>query len=200
MIDLSRYRVFILCEDQEHNYFIRTFFKSLGVGDRKFDTYPLVDGSRSAEGHVRERLPEALDKIRKNRENVFLVVVSDADKNNPNLSDRVKQWNEELHSRGLPVICKEDRILCLVPKRNIETWFAWIDGEEAIDETKDYKQRYRRPKAGDYGKRFFEKYTEYRSRDTRCDDAPRSVRDACTELGRFCDALDKHERRKESSA
>ena len=149
---------------------------------------------------MRERLPEALDKIRKNRENVFLVVVSDADKNNPNLSDRVKQWNEELHSRGLPVICKEDRILCLVPKRNIETWFAWIDGEEAIDETKDYKQRYRRPKAGDYGKRFFEKYTEYRSRDTRCDDAPRSVRDACTELGRFCDALDKHERRKESSA
>lgn len=197
MPDFSRYRVSILCEDQKHYNFVRTFFKSLRVSDRKFLSCPLVEGACSAEGHVRELLPAKLTKVRKSAENIFLVVVSDADKNDHNMSDRVKQWNEELHSRGLPEICKEDRVLCLVPKRNIETWFAWIDGEEAGNETKDYKQRYKKAKAGDYGKRFYKKYEEYRNRGLGCDDVPRSLRDACAEFGRFCDVLDKHEQHRD---
>lgn len=38
MPDFDRYRVHILCEDKEHDYFVRSFFKALGVGDRKFRT------------------------------------------------------------------------------------------------------------------------------------------------------------------
>ena len=200
MPDFSRYRVRILCEDKEHNSFVRAFFKSLGVGERKFDTCPLVDGKRSAEGHVRGLLPDALAEIRKTSENIFLVAVSDADKNNPNLADREKQWNEALRFGGFPEICEADRILRVIPKRNIETWFAWLDGEEAIDEAKDYKQGYKGAKAAQYGKRFYKKYKNYKEKqETACDNAPPSIRGACFEFDRFCRALDEHERQRESS-
>lgn len=196
MPDFDRYRVHILCEDKEHDYFVRAFFKALGVGDRKFHTYPFVDGACSAEGHVRGLLPYALDRIRKNREYIFLVAVTDVDKNDHDGSDRIKQWNEELQSRGIPAIDGEDRILCLMPKRNIETWFAWLDQEEDVDETRDYKQRYKNSKAARYGKGFHEKYMEHCSRGMGCEGAPQSILDACVGFERFCHALDDHERRR----
>ncbi len=198
MPEFAKYRVFILCEDKEHNHFVRAFFKSLGImDDRKFVTYPLVDGARSAEAHVRRLLPDALKKIRSTRENIFLVVVTDVDKNDHGTADRFTQLNEEMRSRSAtPINLEEDRVLCVFPKKNIETWFAWIDQIASLDETRDYKQQYKNPKAGEYGKKFYKKYMDHRNNKKECDDATQSIRDMCDGFDRFCHTLDTHERQR----
>ena len=69
-----------------------------------------------------------------------------------------------------------------------------LDGEEAIDEAKDYKQKYKGAKAAQYGKRFYKKYKNYKERqETACDNTPPSIRGVCFEFDRFCRALDEHE-------
>lgn len=196
MPDFAKYRGFILCEDREHANFVRSFLKLLGVNERKFTTDKFVDGGGSAEAHVRFSLPDALEKIRRKDENTFLVVVTDADRSTHRASDRIKQLNEELENRGFRAIEKNDRVLFVIPKKNIETWFAWVDEGETIDEVSDYKQRYRNVKAAQYGKKFHQKYVAFRNDGTDCDNAPGSIRDMCAEFVRFCDALDIHEERR----
>jgi hypothetical protein len=47
----------------------------------------------------------------------------------------------------------DDRLLVLVPTRNIETWLYLIEHGTAVDETTDYKPRCRAVKPGKLGRR-----------------------------------------------
>lgn len=64
---------------------------------------------------------------------LWLVVVADAD-----LQDRGRILREAIADAQLAPVTPDDRVLVLLPARNVETW-AWCLLDHSVDETTDYK-------------------------------------------------------------
>ena len=83
---------------------------------------------------MRTRYPAELKAIR-HRQNAFLLVVIDAD--NRTTEGRRSQLDQECAKQGVPGRTSREPVIVMVPRRNIETWFAYLDGQ-TIDETRVY--------------------------------------------------------------
>lgn len=127
-------RVVILCEDQQHEVFLRRFFKNMGWTLRDLRRVPSPPGQGSAEQFVRERFPLELKGLRsKGGEQVYLVVMVDGDARG--IAARRDSLNAACEQQGIPPPRDTDRVLICVPTWNIEAWLAYLGGE-AVDETK----------------------------------------------------------------
>ena len=70
------------------------------------------------------------------RAETSLIVVIDADAEET--GRRTRQLEESLKSKGLPRRNPEERIVHLIPKRNIETWIVNLNGRQ-VDEEYDHR-------------------------------------------------------------
>lgn len=125
----------ILCEDKQTQCYIRRFLLAQGISGRKVFTLPLpADGC--GEQYVRFQFPRYLKALRsRNFDSNVLVVIIDADKKA--LAERKAQLNDACESADVPVRTENDKLLLLIPKRNIETWIKHFEGE-TVDEEYDY--------------------------------------------------------------
>lgn len=129
-------------------------------------------GRGSGEQQVRERFADELRALRAYAgENRFLVVMTDGDRLS---AARRREQLEAQEARR-----DGDKAAIIVPCRNLESWFAWLDGEFENEDT-DYKPRYRQAKPMRRGQ----------SMADECGGAdisamPRSLREACSELKRI---------------
>ena len=129
--------IVLLCEDQNTNTFVRRFLRGRHFTGRDIRTLPLPHGSQSGEQWVRQRYPTELKAIR-SRQGAYLIVVIDADRHTT--QQRRDQLDEECKAQEVPQREDGDPVILLVPRRNIETWFAYLAGE-SVDETGDYSAR-----------------------------------------------------------
>lgn len=127
-------RIVLLCEDAATNTFVRRFLRRRQFKTRDITTLPIPHGSQSGEQWVREKYPSELQAIR-SRQNAFLIVVIDADTHTTQA--RRSHLDNECRTQQVPARKQEDPVIIIVPRRNIETWFAYLGGE-SIDETVDY--------------------------------------------------------------
>ena len=126
--------IVILCEDIQTEIFVRAFLKRRGYSARQVHTEKLPNGTQSGEQWVRQSFPGQLQAIRK-RERAVLLVFIDAD--TYTLDQRRAQLNDACREVKVPVRTITDRVLIAVPKRNIETWFAYLRGN-VVDELTAY--------------------------------------------------------------
>lgn len=130
-------RVLILCEDKAHKDFIMGFCEELGWSRGKIYSYIHPGDKGSAEQWVRENYVKMLMSFRKREsENVILLVMIDADKFSP---EQRRTSLEQLAPRK-----RGEAVAVLVPARNIQSWFAYLDGNfkaEAIDLKNSYKDQ-----------------------------------------------------------
>ncbi len=126
-------RIVLLCEDDDHDRFVRRFLSHRNFGNRDIFTLPLPDGAQSGEQWVRDSYPLELKKVRR-RTNVFLVVVVDADTHT--VAGRKSQLDRECDQQDVPRGTPKDPVVVVVPRRAIETWLAWLLGEPVDEETK----------------------------------------------------------------
>lgn len=131
--------IILLCEDDRTNRFVRRFLKHRNFDTHDIFTVPLPMRG-SGEQWVREQFPNQLQGIRGKKRTVLLVV-TDADVgttvNRRDLLDRQCE-TEEVRTRQ-----PKDSVIFAVPRRNIETWLWHLKTGEAVDETYDYKGRFR---------------------------------------------------------
>ena len=125
---MNRSQMTILCEDKQHEAFIRRFLKKRR---RRIYVFPRP-GAGAAEQFVRDNYPEQLDAIRKR--NGILVVMIDGD--NDSIEQRLKQLDDACTRKGVPLRKDSDPVAIFVPKRNIETWLAYLDGERVNEKDK----------------------------------------------------------------
>ena len=130
-------RIVLLCEDQDTNRFVRRFLSHRNFKARDIHTVALPDGRQSGEQWVRTRYPAELKAIR-GRQNAFLLAVVDAD--DRTTTARRSQLDQECDKQGVPKRTSEESVIVIVPRRNIETWFAYLDGH-SVDETTRYPRR-----------------------------------------------------------
>ena len=129
------HKYILLCEDKQMHCFIRRFLLSQGIEARKINALPLpADGC--GEQYVRLQFPRYLKALRSHSfDSNVLVTVIDADKKS--LSERKTQLNEACEVSDVPIRTTKDKLILLIPKRNIETWIKCFNGD-AVDEEQDY--------------------------------------------------------------
>lgn len=127
----------ILCEDPQHEAFARRFLKQAGFEPRHMRIERAPNAKGSAEQYVRTHFPRELReyRLRRHRIEQALVVVVDPDTMDP--ATRVEQLEAAAANAGQDRRQPGERVAIFVPRRNIETWIAYLDGK-TVDETKSY--------------------------------------------------------------
>jgi len=130
-VSRPRIRITVLCEDKQHETFIRRFLKKR---NKHSPVYVVPRPNKGAgEQFVRDTYPKYLDAVRKR--GGILVAMIDGDKYS--MEQRLKQMDEACKQKGVLPRKPGDKVAVFVPMRNIETWFAYLDGEH-VNETDTY--------------------------------------------------------------
>lgn len=123
-----------LCEDQQIACFIRRFLKQCGWKTHEIREVIAPSGQGSGEQWVRERYPSELAAIR-GRGGVALIVGTDAD--TLAVAARIASLDEICRNQNVQPRTPQEPVAMVVPKRNIETWFAYLRGV-SVNESDTY--------------------------------------------------------------
>jgi hypothetical protein len=130
-------QVIILAEDKQHRTFVERLLKEVGYENRQLRPLPLPAGEGSGEQYVRERYAEEVGELRRRSGQVQLALVVILDADTREVTDRQRQLAEQLRSAGLDPRRDDERIVHLIPRRNVETWIAYLLGQQ-VNETDAY--------------------------------------------------------------
>ena len=130
-------QVVILCEDRQHEAFARRFLARAGKFVRVQRVEVSPKGRGSGEQFVRERFAKELAYYRARRHRVeqALIVLIDADLRD--VAARIRQVESACAEKGGQQRGPDERVAIFVPARNIETWLAYLHGQN-VDENKTY--------------------------------------------------------------
>jgi hypothetical protein len=179
-----RVQIVILCEDLQQFVFADLFLKKRGFTGR-FRANICPPGSQAGEQYVRTQYPVEVKAYRANKDRVSigLVVLMDADTGT--LEARLNELarvldKDEQEKRG-----SNEAIAIFVPKRNIETWIHYLQGESVNEE--DAYARFKNNEA--LCKTAAEGLADRCYSQSLPEDAPRSLQAACGELQRLLPLL-----------
>ena len=169
----TKAQVFILCEDTVHYHFTKKYFELLGFNSRNIrgEYNPkgrsVGSGAKYVQDNYQKQLKAFHSKIN-HLESILVIVIDDDTKEH---IKKLHQIYPRLH---------DEKVLIFSPKRNIESWFYYIDGN-FIDEFTDYKNNYRNAKPTEFAKKL---------KNEICinglpENAPSSLHHACHELNRL---------------
>ena len=171
---MSRVDITLLCEDSQTDAFVRRFLKRRNFRHRDITTLPLPAGGQSGEQWVRTRYPAELRAIRR-RQRSYLIVVTDADTGSTDA--RRAQLEAECKQQEIPPRQDADPVVVIVPRRNIETWLAYLGGTP-VDEVTVYPRLRRERDCAAHAKRLYEMCHETQE---LAESAPPSLQEACAE-------------------
>lgn len=131
-------QVIVLAEDERHQRFVRSYLKLVGFQAPVIRNQDLPSGRGCGEQWVRDRYANAVAayRWRSSRAETALVVVIDADRGDANR--RIHQLQDGLAQAGLDPRTAQEKIVHLIPRRNIETWIINLSGTP-VDEEKDFR-------------------------------------------------------------
>lgn len=180
----SRADVVLLCEDPQTSVFVRQYL-NMRRPNWRIRTDPAFTYRQRKEGgignsYVLKRVGENVNRhrhIAKRAANTCLVIVIDADENT--IEEKINQLDLQLRNQNIASIGKNERILVLVPKRNIETWIEYGQGQ-IVDESTSYKKL----KQARDCKPIVKKYVTEICPNRLPEDAPQSLHHACDELAK----------------
>lgn len=124
----------VLAEDRRQANFARRYLRRLGCSDGRIREKITPRHAGAGDAYVRGQYPDEVAEYRRarSRRSSALVVCIDAD--TVTVRERLRQFSDALpqdRTRG-------ERIVLLVPRRNIETWILCLAGR-GVDEETDYK-------------------------------------------------------------
>jgi len=126
----------LLCEDSQHEAFIRRFLKKRGWPIRHIRVEKAPASHGSGEQFVRERFPHELAIFRKTHVAQRLVVMIDGDAKGG--VARLTELDGACKIQGVAARKKDEKVAVFVPTWNIETWLAYLDGKTVDETKKDY--------------------------------------------------------------
>ena len=134
-------RITILCEDMQQAAFARRFLEFYGVHRRELRSLVCPPGSEAASKWVVDAFPKELSEYRRRRNSQQLALFIMMDADNETVARR-RDWLEQACGDAqVPGRGPDESVLYLIPRRNIETWFAFLRGEgvNEIDPYPRYK-------------------------------------------------------------
>ena len=179
-------QIVLLCEDRQHQAFVERFLGSMGrltpKSKRRFRVEKASQGRGAAEQFVRERFPRELAEYRRRRSRVSVALVVMLDGDAAGVTGHLAELDAACTEQGIPVRRSDEAVFVFVPTWRIESWLAWLDDGETIDEERrDYP---RLPRERDCQRHASALADMCRNRQLRAP-APPSLAAACTEYGRW---------------
>ena len=169
----------VVCEDQQHEAFACRFLKEIGLVTDRYQVRVerAQSGRGAADRFVEQTYVKELDASRKTHVATTLVLLTDGDA--MGVEKRARRLDDACKLRRVEPRLSTDRVAVFVPTWNVETWFAYLDGETVDEGRKDYR-RLKRP--GDCRRHVQALAKMCRSGKLRSP-APESLQIACTEYG-----------------
>jgi hypothetical protein len=129
-----RAKIVLLCEDSQQEAFTRRFLEGMGWNTRELRVEKSPSGKGSGEQWVREKFADELRiyRERRNRAASGLIAIIDADVRE--VQDRIRDFEAVCDARQIPFREDRDTVAIAVPKRNIETWIHYLNGESVNEE------------------------------------------------------------------
>ena len=172
-------KIILLCEDKLQEVVVKRFLKKgWNIPSREITAIDYPEGKGSGERHVLTQYPNELKayRTRSAHAQTILIVVIDAD------TKIVRQHHQELDGVCISPRQVNEAVLHVIPKRNIETWLAYLDGQLG-NEDRDYKTKYQfRGREAD-GHRLVDQLSETCKNKISLVSPPPSLLEACNE---FC--------------
>lgn len=132
-----RARLILLCEDLQHETFLRRFFRSQGWQDRGLRILRSPAGRGSGEAYVREQFVLELRAYRsKPHLAQALVVMIDGDQLGHD--GRRDSLIQACITAGIDPPKPTEAVAVFVPTWRIETWLWYLDGEATDEGVRDY--------------------------------------------------------------
>ena len=181
-----RVQIVLLCEDRQQEVFARYFLKKRGVnGVIRGKIWPA--GSQSGGQYVRTEYPVEVKAYRQNRNRVSigLVVLIDAD--TATVKDILDRLASALAEDSQEKRQSDEAIAIFVPKRNIESWIHYLQGE--IVNENDAYAKFTNDEAR--CKSDVENLAERCRSQSLPEDAPPSLQAACSEIQRLLPLLEQ---------
>jgi hypothetical protein len=127
----------VLSEDTQTECFIRRFLIKQGWHRRQIRTETLPAGKGSGLVWVRERFVNELKsyRSRSTRGATCLIVASDAD--DKTVEQRIETFKRACADADVPFRSDRERVCFVIPRRNIETWLAYLR-DQAVSEATTY--------------------------------------------------------------
>ena len=126
-------QVIVLCEDKQQQVFVRRFMKSKTNHPIRVISPP--PGGGSGEQFIREQYPRQLRALRAATVNAVLIVMIDGDADG--MAGRLRRLDESCRLSRITPRTDADRVVLLIPERNIETWLAYLNGN-VVDAATNY--------------------------------------------------------------
>jgi hypothetical protein len=136
-MSIRRVRIVLLCEDSQQEAFTRRFLKGMGWDTREIRVEKSPSARGSAEHYVRWRFPKELKiyRLRKPKAASGLIVLIDAD--TQEVKDRINEFKDLCKTQNVPFREDNEAVAIGVPRRNIETWLYYLNGQQ-VNETDVY--------------------------------------------------------------
>jgi hypothetical protein len=136
-VSKRRVRIVLLCEDSQHESFVRRFLKAMGWETREMrvEKNPPPPEGGAADQWVRERFPKELSEYRQRRQRAASALVTVFDADVRSLAEREDQLRESCRSAGVPFRDNRDSVAIVIAKRNVETWIRYLEGTNVDEET-----------------------------------------------------------------
>jgi hypothetical protein len=131
-----RAQLVLLCEDKQHEAFARRFLNAMGWETRAMRVEKAPGGRGAGEQFVRERFPLELKAHRSRPVSQALVVMIDGDSDG--VRARLHQLGQACRDAGVAERTEAERVAIIIPTWNIETWLAYLDGEQVGEDKPDY--------------------------------------------------------------
>lgn len=134
-MSMRRVKIVLLCEDSQHEAFTRRFLNGMGWNTRELRVEKSPSAGGSAEQWVRERFPIELNVYRQRRQLSASALIAMVDADSRAVRDRIHEFENECVSRQISFRTDDEAVAIAVPKRNIETWIYFLNGEKVDEET-----------------------------------------------------------------
>ena len=128
------YQYHVLCEDVQMRAFIQAVLAEHDVGSGKIRFSNCPPGKGCGEAFVKRELPREIEILHATNYNrKVLIVCTDADRFK--VDERIRQLENEVKSQRLKWNRSAELVVLWVPKREIETWIHFLQGEQVDEET-----------------------------------------------------------------
>ena len=132
-----RVHLVLLYEDKQHGAFMRRFFAEMGwrqpIRERM-----APEGAVSAEQFVREQFVRELREYRGRRNNVACALAVMIDGDNAGVGQRRAALDDACREAGIEPRQSGESVAVFVPTWNIETWIAYLNGDNVDEGRRNY--------------------------------------------------------------
>ena len=178
-------QIIVLCEDKAHEVFAKRFLKKgWGVKSRAIRVPPYPSEKGSGKKYVADNISLEAEALRRRHASTILLVIQDADE----LS--VDQVKSNLDAKLLIFRDDNEPIAYIIPKWHIETWIAYLHGENVNEADKEtYKKKYGKISERKDAHPFIDELADNCRENIQLESPPDSLVAACEEFDRIRSAL-----------